>query len=361
MTASAPVFSTLPLVRSHPRRAWIQSPAYDLSFFVLAPLLTLPVVAGILMGAGALTLLGFLLAFAHYLSTFTFLFWDENRAHHRTRWLAFFGGPVAIALAFLLLVWLKSTLMQLALLAWNTYHVSRQSCGLLSLYRHRVGVKDPRQKALANGAIVLANAWFVTWNIETHREVFPLLAGLGSHAPALLFGALGVLSLLAVARLGLGLRARSAAGTAPQLPELAMIGMSLLLFHPYLWIADSEAATFAMLLPHYVQYLALVWLLHRRKFPQPAGSRAQVVLQKLSSNVPLLLGTLTLLGLAFLGSKVVLARIGHIEVFEAAYLLLAFVHFYLDGLIWAFKEPHVRRSIGTALLTADPLPAAGAA
>jgi hypothetical protein len=354
MTASAPAASALRVSLESSRASWIQSPGFDLSFFVLAPLLTLPLVAGILMGAGWLTLLGFLLAIAHYLSTFTFFFWDENRAYHRARWLAFFGGPVVVAGAFFLLVWLRSPLMQLALLAWNTYHVGRQSCGLLSLYRHRAGVTDPHQKELANHAILLANAWFVLWNLETHNEVFPLLTALGAGVPALVFGGCAALAVLALVRLALGLRARAAAGQPPGLPEVAMIGMSLLLFHPYLWIPDSESATFAMLLPHYVQYLALVWLLHRRKFREP-GTPSPALLRRLSSHLPLLAAALALGGIAFLGGKVVLARVGHIEVFEAAYLLLAFVHFYLDGLFWAFKDPHVRRSIGPPLLMGAPL------
>lgn len=358
MTATMPAAPALPASLGVPRGNWIQSPAYDLCFFVLAPLLTLPLVFGILNGAPRLTLVGFVLAFAHYLSTFSFFFWDENHAYHRARWLAFFGGPVVIGLAFFLLVSLRTPLLQFALLAWNTYHVSRQSCGLLSVYRHRAGVTDPKQKELANAAIVLTNGWFVLWNIETHNEVFPLLTGLGSALPAMLFGGFAVLALLAVVRLVKGLRVRAAAGQAAALPELALLGMSLAFFHPYLWLPSSEGATFVMLLPHYVQYLALVWLLHRRKFPEPAGSRGQVALQRLSARLPLLLGALALGGLAFLAGKVVLSRIGHVELFEAAYLLLAFVHFYLDGLFWAFKDPHVRRSVGPPLLMGAPAPMA---
>lgn len=354
MTASIPAVPALPASFNVRSGGWIQSPAYDLSFFVLAPLLTLPLVFAILNGAPRLTLVGFVLAFAHYLSTFSFFFWDENRAYHRARWLAFFGGPVVIGLAFFLMVWLRSPLLQLALLAWNSYHVSRQSCGLLSLYRHRAGIADPQQKELANHAIILTNGWFVLWNIETHNEVFPLLTGIGAALPAVLFGALGVLALLAVVRLVSGLRARAAAGRAAGLPELALLGMSLAFFHPYLWLASSEGATFVMLLPHYVQYLALVWLLHRRKFKEPSGSRGQVALQRLSARLPLLLGALALGGLAFLAGKVVLTRLGHVAVFEATYLLLAFVHFYLDGLFWAFKDPHVRRSMGPPLLLGAP-------
>lgn len=354
MTASVPAAPALPATFDVPRGSWIQSPAYDLAFFVLAPLLTLPLVLGILQGATRLTLIGFVLAFAHYLSTFSFFFWDENQPYHRARWLAFFGGPVVIAAAFLLLVWLRSPVMQLALIAWNTYHVSRQSCGLLSLYRHRAGVHDPAQKDLANHAIVATNAWFVLWNLETHNEVFPLLTGLGSALPALLFGAFGALALVAVVRLVRGLRARAAQGRGAGAPELAMLGMSLLFFYPYLWLPTSEGATFVMLLPHYVQYLALVWLVHRRKFPEATGSAGQRALHRLGTRLPLLLGALAVGGLSFLAAKVVLTRAGQVGVFEATYLLLAFVHFYLDGLFWAFRDPHVRSTLGPALFQAAP-------
>ena len=45
-----------------------------------------------------------MLAFAHYVSSFTFYLWDENRARHRTRWVAFFAGPVLITVTFCALV-----------------------------------------------------------------------------------------------------------------------------------------------------------------------------------------------------------------------------------------------------------------
>ncbi|HEX6738048.1 MAG TPA: hypothetical protein VF310_07255, partial [Vicinamibacteria bacterium] len=92
-----------------PSRRWIHSPGFDLPLLVLAPLVTLPMVFAILAGVAArwLLLLGFVLAFAHYLSTFTFFFWDDSRARHRQRWLAFAGGPVVIAALFFLLAWLR--------------------------------------------------------------------------------------------------------------------------------------------------------------------------------------------------------------------------------------------------------------
>jgi hypothetical protein len=59
-------------------------------------------------------------------------------------------------------------------------------------------------------------------------------------------------------------------------------------------------------------------------------------------------------GLGGFAFKELLARAGHVQVFDALFLLLAFVHFYVDGLFWAFRDPHVRRSIGPYLVEGAP-------
>jgi len=55
-----------------------------------------------------------------------------------------------------------------------------------------------------------------------------------------------------------------------------------------------------MLLPHYLQYLGLIWLLHRRKFSETTASRTPALLQGLSRNLPALVLTLAGIGLGFL-------------------------------------------------------------
>lgn len=352
MTSSA---QALPLHRPAlgPAGPWIQSPAFDLAFFILSPLVTLPLVVGILAGFTRLNYVGFLLAFAHYLSTFVFFFWDENRAEHRARWLAFFAGPLIITVVFWSIVAFEVPLLiPFVLFFWNTVHVAFQSCGILSIYRHRAGVFDPRQKPLANHAIIAVSVWLALWNIETHKEVWPILAWVAPSFPQIVRAGAALVALLCVARLALGLWRRSREGLAPGPLEIGILLTGLLLFHPYLWMRDSEGATFVMLLPHYLQYLGLVWLLNRRKFTKPEGSAAQRWLTVVSHNNVLLAGVLLAGGMAFLAGKVLFRSIGHVEQFEAIYLLLAFVHFYLDSLFWAFRDPHVRRTVGPYLAAA---------
>lgn len=351
MSTSAQAVRPRPAAWNPAAHLWVQSPGFDLFFFIAAPVVMLPVVMGALWWSNAFALLGFVLAFAHYASSFTFYLWDENRERNRARWIAFFGGPVLITATFCALVLLRVPLIvQVVLFFWNTVHVARQSCGILSIYRHRAGVADPAQKKAANGAILAVNLWFCLWNIETHLEVRPLLAAISPRLAWLLWAGAGALAVLALGRAVRAFWRRARAGAPAALPELAIFATGLALFHPFLWIADSARATFAMLLAHYLQYLGLIWLLHRRKFPAPVGSRPQLALQRLARSTAALLPALAAVGLGLFVVKELMTRAGYLGVFESFYLLVAFLHFYVDGLFWAFRDPHVRQSIGPYLV-----------
>ncbi len=348
MTAEAQSL-LLPLegARAAARRPLIQSLGFDSVFFLCSPLVTLPLALLPLLIAPQLALLFFLLAFPHYASTFAFYFWDENRERHVTRWFAFFAGPVIIAIAYWALFYFKvPRLMQLVLFVWNVYHVGRQSCGIVSIYRHRAGVMDNAAKQSTNFAILAANFAFAFFNIDSHPQFGPFLRDISPRATALLQSVLAVTALVALAGLGKSIWERIKVGKKPLAPELIFITTSIAIFHPYLWLRSSGMATAMMLLPHYLQYLGIVWLLHRRRFRTAEGSMGQRTLQRLSTNMPLLLLVLAGIGASFAIASVVLRHTGHDTIFETMYLMLAFEHFYLDGLFWAFKDPSVRKSIG---------------
>ena len=356
MTAEAqPLPLPLDTGRVASRRMWIESPRFDAFFFLLSPLVVLPLAVAPMLVAPQLAVLFFLLSFPHYASTFTFYFWDENRQRHATRWFAFFAGPLIIAFCYWALVHYQvpRTIPNL-LFVWNTWHVGRQSCGIISIYRHRAGVFDPAAKQATNFAILAANFAFAFANIDTHPQFGPFLADISPRATALLQAILVVIAIVAVAAFAKSLWARMRSGKKPSATEMILVVTSIALFHPYLWVRSSGMATAMMLLPHYLQYLGIVWLLHRRRFQEAEGSAPQRVLQRLSSNTPLLIAVLTGIGVSFAAASIVLRHTGHDPIFESMYLLLAFEHFYLDGLFWAFKDPTVRKSIGPWLTRYEP-------
>ncbi len=329
-------------------RVWIESPALDLSLLTLSPLIGLAAVAtqlatGTIWAAVAVA---YLVGFPHYLSTLTFYMGDENREAYKKRWLAYFVGPLFIlgGVLGLRLAGLEGPVLA-TIFVWNIYHVALQSSGILNIYRRLNGGPDSERR-VAKGAILATNSAMAFWNIEA----FPPLADPISAAAPFLFGLLPALSAAAaiffLARLALALARRAA---TLSLPEASFLITSLLLFHPFLWVEDLELATLAMLAGHFFQYVALVWLLHRRKYGAAAGTAAQRILGYLGSRPALLVATLLAAGLGVYAFTRVSTWLGMDTARRVIFNALVLNHFYLDGLFWAFRDPHVRRSLGPYL------------
>jgi hypothetical protein len=104
-----------------------------------------------------------------------------------------------------------------------------------------------------------------------------------------------------------------------------------------------------MLMGHFIQYLAIVWLLNARKYGSARGSPRQQLLGRISTQPLLLLGTIAMIGATFYLANSLSTRLGAPMVYIIAWNALTLVHFYLDGLVWAFKNPFVRNSIGPYL------------
>jgi hypothetical protein len=330
------------------RAAWIQSPAFDFFLLICAPLVTVPIMAGIYLRIPLLAIVAATaLAFVHYISTIAFYFWNENRDYYRSRWLAFYGGPLILAAVYFLFVGFHVPyVLQLGLFFWNTWHVSRQNCGILAIYRSRAGISNLQQKNTANNAILAVSLFLCIWNIRTHQQVGPLFAMIAPNFVVYLKYATGAVAAFFVLKFFVALiRRQEPLG----IPEGLFIVTSLVFFYPYLMVRDSQYATLIMLLPHYVQYLALVWLLHGRKFAGASGG-IPMVLRYLSTKLYVLLPALAVVGYGFAMVQDFSMKHGFTDLFFTFYLLIALEHFYLDGLIWSFRRPHVRQTILPHLL-----------
>jgi hypothetical protein len=333
-----------------PKKNWIESPLFDLAFFSGSPLVVAPLVA-LAFAMPRFTVFFFLLSFPHYFSTASFFLWDDYQPRYRARRLAFIGGPIVIAATFFLLIYTGlPKIMQVTLFLWNTFHVSRQSCGILSIYRHRAGVTDVAQKNATNFAIMAANVWLAFWNIDTHAAFDPLrlLRADWSHWTLIVLGSITAIAML---NLAVAIRRRTREGKPMTLAESAFLATSFVIFVPFLFIPSSVGATSVMLLPHYVQYLGIVWLLNRRRFQRDdeGASKRQQRLQTISRSTPMIVAILGTIGVITVASSVLSHRAGRPLIFETFYLLVALEHFYLDGLIWAFRDPAVRRGFGPYL------------
>jgi hypothetical protein len=282
------------------------------------------------------------------LSSFTFYLGDQNRDYYRLRWAAFFLGPLVIFASVLGLRALAvQGVVQSAIFVWNVYHVSLQSAGVLSLYR-RLNGGEQTEKRWAHLTILSVNATMAFWYLNRFLPLYQLLVRVHPWTPIVLRYVCLATVLVAGSGYALHLRRRP---RPVRLPEQVFLISSLLLFHPYLWVKDYLLATIAMLMGHFIQYLGIIWLLNRRKYgQQTSGSVAQQWLIRLSSRPRLLLVSLLLLGGFFLfidrGSRIVGMYLSYIIVWNS----LVLIHFYVDGLVWAFKDSFVRKTVGPYLV-----------
>jgi hypothetical protein len=328
------------------RPVWIHSPGLDLPLLILSPLVGVAMVLS-QVATGKMwapLAVSYLVGIPHYLSTLTFYMGDDNRGHYRARWPAFFMGPLLIVAAVLSLrlAGIHAPVLA-AIFVWNIFHVARQSAGILSIYR-RLNRGPECERIPAHRAILAVNATMAVWNIEAFAPLNDAFVAIHASIPGLLRAAGVVASLVTLAQLGLARRKR----TEPiSFPEGAFLLTSLLLFHPYLWVEDSGLATLGMLTGHFFQYLAMVWLVHRRKYGvHPGGSAAQRLLGRISSHGTVLLGAIVASGLLLYAFTKVTEAMGANMAYIIVWNTMVLIHFYLDGLIWAFRNPFVRASLG---------------
>jgi hypothetical protein len=328
---------------------WIQSPLFDLSLFTLSPLAGLLVILPALASRRGLfvsVVAIYLLAIPHYVSSFSFYLGDANLAYYRSRRLAFFVGPLLILITVMALRLAKfDAAIQSALYVWNVYHVSMQSAGILAIYR-RLNGGLVSESGFARTALLGVNGSLAFFHIDRFPPIYQNL--LRVHFPVWAIRP----TFLSVAVVGLILYFNSLRQRAKPMrfPELAFLASSLLLFHPYLWVRELNLATFGMLIGHFLQYLGIVWLLNRRKYCTAEGSGRQKMLALISTRTPLLLIGLVSVGLVFYIAQASSAWLGIPISYVILWNSLALVHFYLDGLIWTFKDPFVRKSIGPFLI-----------
>ena len=342
------------------RRVWIASARYDLPLIILAPLFGL-LICAIARVVGETTLLShgfveaniFVLGMPHYLSTYTFYMGDENLAHYRTRKLAFFIGPVLVVFAMIGALAAGLAYFVAAIVAvWNTYHVSRQSSGILSAYRHRAGGDNAREKWPA--LITLVGSAFALFMLGIDQQAIANLFG-GRLLPAVHVATPIVFALAALGALRLAfLMVKRSAAPA----EWLFLGSSILLFTPYLLVHSATLATSALLSGHFVQYMAMLWLINRRKYTQRLGSIAQKTLHSVASRPAIVVAVL----LSFAIVPFAFDRVLHFENWMAFHTVwlnaIVLLHFYLDGLFWAFKDPYTRQSLGPFLVWHESLASA---
>lgn len=360
---------------------YLAAPLYDLFFFQL-PLIIgfgyfgLMLALDVPAGQVAVFLPLLLLAYAHQAPTFLFYLDRKNFALYSSRYGTYFVIPALLLIggvglsvageAGFLLVFLVMAL-------WQVWHTIRQNIGIATLYHRRnpeAGLETIGKERLliySSSILFCVIAGVRIYSAEIFPDRHPVHAFLASYGPALNIGAvLAAGGALAAYGVWLRVTGRLPGKVSPQ--SFLFLTTAVATFCPLLFIPARPTPDEILLVQnmclaaHYFQYLGLTWMLNRNKYalgmperPPDPGLRTPL-LSLLARRASLMALGILLYGVVFTILRATVANappgVEKALLTRGSYGLLygiAWIHFYLDGLFWTFKIPHVRETIAPFL------------
>ncbi len=351
---------------SAPRRPWIVSPAWDLFYLVLTPLLIVPAV---LVAARQwlrpediyLAVISFA-SLGHHLPGFMRAYGDRE-LFDRFRWRFLLAPPLIFALALVFtpptslartldLPWTHLHGLELILLAWGTWHGLMQTYGFMRIYDIRRGEND-RYVARLDHALCLII--FVAGVVFSDTRMFGVASAMwqcglpifGPETLAAVRWMVGLLSAIVVGLYAIHLVGRARQGQPINWVKL-LLAASTGWFYWYCGrLSTNLLIGIAMFeIFHAVQYNAIVWIYNRRLL-EKAGERFGP-LGFLFRDRTTMLGVYLAAIAAYSSIRFVTAHAGD-RMFSgdvddarqwliAAFVTSSFLHFYYDGFIWKVSE-----------------------
>ncbi len=334
---------------------WVINPKFDLIFFIGSALLGVAyffLLLFIPQHALLITAIVWVLfAQTHFGSTWFIYFDKKNRDYFRQHALTYYGLPVLIFVVVMVLGYYNEVLLAILISTVSLYHVTKQSLGILQLYRVRNKEFAPAVRKTENATIFAWTLFFAGAGalrlpnfIHMFVPIFPLVK-------------LSVWTMLALAILGTVIvvwqylkRERNS------VPKTLFLLNAAIMYAPYLYAAvilvdiyQMEIATLTSLITHYMQYMGLVWLINRNKYgAETEYAKQNKFLHALSSNygyiIAAILGYALLMayfrwGASTSSSALVSKTIPNIV------LALTAIHFYIDAFIWKFRNPFYKETV----------------
>lgn len=325
-----------------PKNIWIKSPIQDAIFFMFSGFL------GLIFGfispylGGATVIITFLIYFGlgltHFGSTWFFYLDKSNRHYFDTKPWVFYYFPIILILTPIALAIGKFTTLVIIITYWfSGYHVMKQSMGITSLYRGKLGVFDQKERKIDNLVIMSATGLALFGRYMLYTD-FGLERYFREYFGIVIVASLALVFVYAFVRwIAATVRRFKTFGTQA-LPLFTFTVVSILLFTPFLYVENFNVAFMSNLLGHYSQYLVLVWMINHNKYVLKGGEGPKPPFLAYVSK-HLLLYSAVLLMYAF-----VVTTVGSISVILPV-VGLTWAHFYVDGFLFRFKDPEVRKLI----------------
>jgi hypothetical protein len=332
---------------------WVINKKFDLVFFIGSMLLGLMYFVLLIFlpeQAFLITAIVWVLfAQTHFGSTW-FIYADKrNRDYFRAHPLVYYILPLLIFAAVLGLGYAKQTLLVVLISIASIYHVTRQSYGILQLYRahnKEFDVLGKRTEAAGLFSWTLFFGTFGALRIPDFRAIF---------GPVLPLAEVGVYVLGAVALVTLVMMiAQFVKRPQNSLPKNLFLLNAILMYAPYLYasvilvdIYQMEIATLTSLTTHYMQYMGIVWLLNINKYQGDTQYAAEnPFMHKLTKHIPSILIAIIAYALlmAFFRWGIPESKTLLLKIIPNIVLAFTAVHFFIDSFIWRFRNPFYKET-----------------
>ena len=270
----------------------------------------------------------FLFAETHFASTWLFFFDSENWNWLKINFYKIFFIPFyTLFLVFFIWFFSPTTVIIFHYLA-SGWHVTRQSAAIMNIYglKHRV------------------------YNFLIYSISFSFLI-IGLKKPGILANLLNLdqtnlilFAASAIYLLVLYLSFRNLLGNT--IKSFMPILTGILIYLPILFFEDLATATAVGVGMHWCQYLAIMWFKFIRKrdiaktFNISKKDNKTIKFILFVFAYSLIMTSLTLVGINYQTDMTI-----KYNFFYLIPLAFQLYHFYIDGLIWKFSDPHIRKNV----------------
>ena len=297
-------------------------------------------------GHALLFLMGlFLLGETHFAVTWLFFFDSNNWAWLKKRPVVYIWIPVLITVFFLSLSYYKSVAAAVFLASvFSAFHVTRQSIGLAKMYSsYESKVLNPALIGIYACSLYSLGVGFLRFysDIDLSPEFLGDLRIMAVALPFLFMGYLFYVS-----------KGQEESG---KFYAVSLTGM--ILYGPYCLVERPEYAIAMGVGMHWLQYIALTVPLYLRKGHQGIETGKSDGLTFLTRHP----SKLVIYVISYAMLMVMCRQWGiGFNTFEYSAMImiptcLQVLHYYFDGFIWRFSDPHIRKEIG-GFLFASPKP-----
>jgi hypothetical protein len=321
---------------------WIISPAVDLTLFVFVTFLTIgPWLASDHFGVSGQWVLIAVALFngPHLISTWTRVYLPRRERFRRPLHYWVVPGLLAsFALGCIAAGGLGPVYLRTVIFYWASWHFVAQAYGILRIYQRKHGAIGTPAAHLEKALLFAVCFFCVLRRIYTGPwELFGVLIIHPYPRPWEVNAVGGVTLVLAIVYLAYLVR-RPQPLVRPLLVACTAFGFAM----PYLVIKNGTSAFAAAALWHAVQYIGIVWQYNRTRYAGRRDPDARVIAWASQPGRSVAyVGVIAACAAGVYATALVLMRIVGWSLAETSLALwtaLTLGHYYLDGVIWKFKQ-----------------------